>query len=109
MDTLADRLQYLDIHSRSTAVVTIILELLVSGEAVGSFLCCQRECGSPSDARDDGAGVEREYGGVGVNVVWVEDFGEINGWEDGVGQAIGERVLVWTIMKSMRPQGSQRY
>jgi hypothetical protein len=71
MDTLANRLQHFDVHGRSTAVVAIILELLVSGEAIGTFLCCQGERGSPSDARDNGAGVEREDGGVGVNVVWV--------------------------------------
>ena len=87
MDTLADRLQHLDIHGRSTAVVAIILEFLVSGEAIGSFLRCQRERSSPGDARDNGASVKGENGGIGVYVVWVEDSREIDGWEDGVGEA----------------------
>lgn len=41
MDTLADSLQDLDIYSRGTTVITVILKLFITDDPTLSFFSCK--------------------------------------------------------------------
>lgn len=97
---LADSLQDFDVYCCGAAVIPVILELFVADNSVLPFLGCKSERCSPGDSWNDGAGIERQYRGVCVDIVRVEDFGEVKGWEEGFGEFTerGKGVFVWTVV-----------
>jgi len=99
MDTLADSLQNLDVDGGSTAIVAIVLVCVVMGDAMWSFGCREGECGTSRDARNDVARVKRKYGGVDVDIVWIQDGWEGERFQNGVWKVGRERIFVRTGMR----------
>ena len=79
MDALADGLEDLDVDGGGAAIVAVVF----TGDGFG-------------DARDDVAGVESEYGGVCVDVVWMEDLWEGKRLENRRGEMAREWVFIRT-------------
>jgi len=53
MHAFTDRLENLDVESRSTAVIAIIFEFVVPDDSVGPFHRREHESGVPGDTRDN--------------------------------------------------------
>ena len=84
----------LDVDDGGAAVVAVVLEFLGAHDAVCAFDGGEGDGGVPGDAGDDRAGVEDQDGRVDVDGVWVEDLGERERREHGVGEVRRERVFV---------------
>jgi len=73
---LADGVQHLNVDGGCTSIVAIVFELLIADDALGAFECGKSKCRAMRNSWDDGADVEGEDRGVGVDIVGEEDLGE---------------------------------
>lgn len=96
MHSLADGLQDLDVDGSRAAVISVVLELLFSLDALRPFHCCEDESRLTCDAWDDVEDVEGHDGGVHIDVVRVENFGIFQRGHDGFGEILGEGVFIGT-------------
>jgi hypothetical protein len=96
MHAFTDRLENLDVESRSTAVIAIILEFVVPDDSVGPFHRGEHESGVPGDTRDNRAGIEGENRWVNVDFIRVEDSRKGLGWQHGIWKVGSEWVFVRT-------------
>lgn len=96
MHSLADGLQDLDIDGSCAAVISVVLELLFTLDALRPFHCGEDEGRLTCDAWDDVEDVEGHDGGVHIDVVRVEDFGVFQRGHDGFGEIFGEGVFIGT-------------
>ena len=71
MYAFADGLEYLDVNYCCTPVITVVFKLFVAYDTISAFRGCQGEGRAASYAGDDGANVEGEDRGVGVNFIRV--------------------------------------
>lgn len=85
MDALGDSLEHLDVDGRGRAIVPVVLEFVVVGDALKTFEGRDGEGRLGGDARDDRTDVEGEDGRVHVHFVWIEDRRVLERGKDGVG------------------------
>lgn len=83
MDAFRDGLEHFDVNGRGRAVVPIVLEFVIAGDAPRMLEACEGESHLDGDAWDDRTDVEGEDGRVHVHVVRVEDRGVLNWGKDG--------------------------
>lgn len=72
VNSLADCLEHLEVDRSSTSIVPIVLVFVLSDDAVRTLQGSKRQGRLLRYTRDDRAGVEREDGRVGVDLVGVQ-------------------------------------
>lgn len=85
MDAFGNRLENFDVQRGSTAVVSIVLVIFVTGDALCPFGSRDLSGGRLGYPRNDLMDVERKDGRVGVDGVGVQDFWEFHRFEHGFG------------------------
>lgn len=109
MHSLADGLQDLDVDGGCAAVISVILELLFSLDALRPFHCGEDKGCLTCDAWDDVEDVEGHDRGVHIDVVRVEYFGIFQRGHDGLGEILGEGVFIGTDYNKGATSGLCRY
>lgn len=71
MHTFADCLHDFHINGSSTTIISVVFKFLIADNAVGALKSRKRKGRSASDPRDNGTGIERQYGRVRVYIVGV--------------------------------------
>jgi hypothetical protein len=97
MDALADGLEHFHVNGSCTSVISIVLELCVASYPIGAFPGCESDGGPSRYAGNDCPYVEGEDGGIGVDGVGEQDFGEFERrqyWNWQVGLA-AKGVFIW--------------
>ena len=94
-------MEHLDVDGRGRAVVPIVLEFVVPGDALGVFEGREGTGRLDGNARYDRTDIEGEDGRVRVHFVRVEDRGVLGRGEDGIGQPLREGILIRAILSGM--------
>lgn len=82
MNSLADCLEHLEVDRSSTSIVAVVLVFVLSYDAVGTLQGSKRQGRLLRYTRDDRAGVEREDGRVGVDLVGVQHLWVLERFQD---------------------------
>ena len=86
----------IDVNGSRRAVVSVILEFVVTSNAFRTLEGCKDKGRLNGDARDNRADVERKYRSIRIDFIRVEDRGIFWRGEDGCRKPCGEGILVWT-------------
>ena len=97
MDAFGNSLKHLYVDGRGRAIVPVILEFVVTYDALRTLEACESEGRLDGDARDNRTDVEGEDRRVHVYFVWVEDRGVLGCGKDGIWKSRGEGILVRTV------------
>lgn len=100
MDTLGNCLQDLDINRRSAAVIAVVLVLVVPSDAFSTFEGSKFEGGGFCYAGHDLARVEGKNGRVYVDIVGVENRGEVDRLENGCREVTSKWVFIGACVTS---------
>jgi hypothetical protein len=105
VNALGDGLEHLDVDSRGRAIVSVVLEFAVIGDALRTFDGRQGEGRMGGDARNDRTYVKGENGRIHIHGVWVEDWGVLGWGKNRIWEPRGEWVLVRAISVHCTSEG----
>lgn len=102
MNAFGDCLENFDIKRSSATVVSIVLVFVVTDDAVCPFRSRELDSGRFGYPGNNLTGIERENGGIRIDVVGVKYLRKVRGFEDGLGKVWSEWVFIRATKKHQR-------